>query len=108
MRIKHQSGAAAIVHEGKTFEPDEDGFIDVPFELALSLLQTPGWETEEPRVFVPEPEPELEEQDPAGGAENPGGSPDSGEELTPAQKGALTKAANAAKAAAEAEAKTKK
>lgn len=86
MRIKHSTGAAAsLVHDGRTFEPEEDGFFRVPFDLAQTLIRLEHWEAEPATVVVPEaPEPE--------------------EELTPAQKGALTKAANA-KAAAEAEAK---
>lgn len=81
MRIKHTTGeAASIVHAGVTFEPEEDGYFRIPFDLAQSLIATPFWEEEPATVVVPAA-PELEE------------------ELTPAQKGALTKAANAAKAA---------
>jgi hypothetical protein len=93
LRIKHTSGAAAsLVHDGKTFEPEEDGYFRIPFDLAQSLLLSPDWEAEPATAVVPEPAPEQEQEDGT-------------EELTPAQKGALTKAANAAKAAAEAEAK---
>lgn len=86
MRIKPTTAAAAVVDRGQTFEPDEHGFFDVPFELAQSLISTPFWDAEEPRVYFPELEAEPEP------------------ELTPAEKGALTKAANAAAAAAEAKA----
>ncbi len=82
MRIKHVTGeAAALVHEGRAFEPEEDGYFRLPFDLAQSLLILPFWEAEPATVVVPEPDPEPE--------------------LTPAQKGALTKAANAAKADAK-------
>lgn len=91
MRIRHSTGAASLVHEGRTFEPEDDGYFRVPFDLAQSLILLPDWEAEPAVAVVPAPEPDPEEQDP--------------EELTPAQKGALTRAANAAKAAAESEAK---
>jgi hypothetical protein len=99
LRIKHTTGeAASIVHAGVTFEPEEDGYFRIPFDLAQSLIATPFWEEEPATVVVPAA-PELEEQAPPttpGDASVP--DPDV-EELTPAQKGALTKAANAAKAA---------
>lgn len=96
MRIKHSTGAAALVHEGRTFEPEDDGYFRVPFDLAQSLLRRPEWEAEPAVVVVPElpavdPEPAT---DP-----DPEPNPD---DLTPAQKAAITRAAN--KAAAEAEA----
>lgn len=85
MRIKHSTGAAALVHEGRTFEPEDDGYFRVPFDLAQRLVLLPDWEAEPAVAVVPAPALVLDKP------EEP--------ELTPAQKGALTKAANAAKAA---------
>lgn len=80
MRIKHTTGAAgSLVHDGAVYAPEEDGYFRIPFDLAQTLLKHPFWEAE-PAVPVVQPEPEEPE-------------------LTPAQKGALTKAAKAAEAA---------
>ena len=95
MRIKHINGAAgAIHHEGATFEPDEHGYFRLPFDLAERFLKQPFWEAEPVEVVLPEPVAIVvnDGEDEDGDDEN----------LTPAEKGARTKAANAAKAAAEA------
>lgn len=47
MRIKHELGAASLSHEGQTFEADEHGYIDAPFELANLLLNQTEWSIEE-------------------------------------------------------------
>lgn len=37
------SGAETIVHDGQTYKADEDGWFDVPPDVAAHLLQFPGW-----------------------------------------------------------------
>lgn len=92
MRIKNSAGVAALVHEKATYTPDDDGFIDVPFELAQTLLnQHHGWEAEAAEVYVPPEEPVTTS-----------GADESEVELTPYQKGLLTRAANEAAKAAKA------
>lgn len=93
MRIKHHAGAVSLVHEGETYLAGEDGYIDAPFELAQTLLLQHVWETEEPQVYIA-PEPEIVVPEPPAPPVEP--------ELTPYQKGLLTRAANEAAKAAEA------
>ena len=50
MKIKHELGAVSLTHEGQSFEADEDGYIDAPFELAQLLLNQTEWSAEEPKA----------------------------------------------------------
>jgi hypothetical protein len=120
MKIKHSLGAAALAFEGETFEADEQGYIDAPFELAQLLLNQPEWSADEPQaVGTTDPHSALYEAGPTeveAEAESEPVNPFAAalaeaeatpaEERSPYQKGLLTRAANEAAAkAAEAEAK---
>jgi hypothetical protein len=99
MRIKHQAGAAALVHESGTYTADDEGYLDVPFELAQTFLTQPGWEAEEAEIYVPE----VEEPVNFFAAALAEAEATPAEERTPYQKGLLTRAANEAAKAAQAE-----
>lgn len=98
MRIKHiEDAVESIVHEGATFVKDEEGFFRIPFDLANTFLKLPHWVAEEAKAIAvvhPELGNLLEEP-----AENEGDEP----ELTPAEKGARTRALKAEAAAKAAE-----
>lgn len=104
MRVKHKHGAAALVHPEGTYAADEEGFLDVPFELAQTLLTQPHlWEAEEAEVYVPDEADEEPVNPFAAALAEAEATP--AEERTPYQKGLLTRAANEAAAKAAAEAK---
>ena len=98
MRIKHQAGAAALVHPSGTYTADDEGYLDVPFELAQTLLAQPGWEAEEARIYVPEADAEEPVNPFVAALLEAEATP--AEERTPYQKGLLTRAANEAAAKA--------
>lgn len=99
MRVKHRDGAAALVHESNTYLADDEGFLDVPFELAQTLLaQAHAWETEEAEIVVPDASEPVNPF--AAALAEAEATP--AEERTPYQKGLLTRAANEAAKAAEA------
>lgn len=90
MRIKHTTGAAgSLAHQGVVYQPDEAGFFDVPFSLAIGLIGTPYWESEAPLPVVPEAAPAAEAQ-PVTPAAEPAAEPEK-----PATRAAAKAAAKA-------------
>lgn len=115
MKIKHSLGAAALSHEGKTLVADEDGYIDVPYELAQLLLVQHEWTAEplkevgstDPHspLFVEAELPVVDKDEEPAPTPPPAPEEPEEEEVDPA---ALAKAKAAAVAKAKAAAKAKK
>lgn len=102
MRLKHKEGlAASLTHEGKTLTPDEDGYIDVPYELAPLLLNQGTWEQAPVLAYVAPLEEETPPvtPEPVQAPVAPVTTNGAGKRESPAEKAARFKAEAAAKAA---------